>query len=97
MFAAHLVKSIAAHSSTRLHLFICPENIVIDESMAPVFLHYGVKESVPPYEKNDERTLQETKALIAAAVEPKYSFEQYYQFTNSIEIMPIVERYNECS
>lgn len=92
MFAAHLVKAVAAHSSKRLHLFVCPENIVIDESMTPTFLHYGVKESVPPYEKNDEQTLRETKALIAAAIEPKYSFEQYYQFSDSIERTGIVEK-----
>lgn len=90
MFAAHLVKAVAAHSSKRLHLFVCPENIVIDESMTPTFLHYGVKESVPPYEKNDEQTLREMKALIAAAIEPKYSFEQYYQFSDSIERTGIV-------
>ena len=92
MFAAHLVKAVAAHSSNRLHLFVCPENIVIDESMTPTFLHYGVKESVPPYEKNDERTFRETKALIAAAVEPKYTFEQYYQFPDSIDRTPVVEK-----
>mgnify|MGYP003407830840 CR=1 FL=1 len=92
MFAMHLVKAVADHSSKRLHLFVCPENIVIDESMTPTFLHYGVKESVPPYEKNDEQTLRETKALIAAAIEPKYSFEQYYQFSDSIERTGIVEK-----
>lgn len=92
MFAAHLVKVVVAHSSNRLHLFVCPENMVVDESMTPIFLHYGVKESVPPYEKNSERTLRETKALIAAAIEPKYSFEQYYQFSDSIERTAIVEK-----
>lgn len=92
MFAAHLVKAVAAHSSIRLHLVVCPENIVIDESMTPTFLHYGVKESVPPYEKNDERTFREAKALIAAAVEPKYTFEQYYQFPDSIDRTPVVEK-----
>lgn len=92
MFAANLVKAVAAHSSNRLHLFICPENIVIDESMTPTFLHYGVKESVPPYEKNDERTFRETKALVAAAVEPKYTFEQYYQFSDSVNRTPEVEK-----
>ena len=92
MFAAHLVKSVIAHSSNRLHLLVCPENIVIDDSMAPTFLHYGVKESVPPYEKNPARTLHETKALIAAAVEPKYSFMEYYQFAESIERTPVVEK-----
>lgn len=92
MFAAHLVKAVMSHTSSRLHLLVCPENIVIDESMTPTFLHYGVKESVPPYEKNDERTLRETKTLIVAAIEPKYSFEQYYQFSESIKRTPIVEK-----
>ena len=92
MFASHLVKKVFNQSSNRLHVFVCPENILIDESMTPIFLHYGVKESVPPYEKDEVRTLREVKALIAAVVEPKYSFEQYYEYTDSIDLTPITEK-----
>lgn len=92
MFASHLTNEVMRHSSNRLHLFICPENILIDESMMPIFLHYGLKESVPPYEKDEIRNLRELKALIASVVEPKHSFEQYYEFADSIEQTPIIEK-----
>lgn len=86
MFASNVLKSIIMHSSNRLHAILCPENILIDESLTPYFLHYGVKESIPPYERDDERLMLETKATIAAAIEPKYTFEQYIQFSKSIEL-----------
>lgn len=92
MFASHLTNEVMRHSSNRLHLFICPENILIDESMMPIFLHYGLKESVPPYEKDEIRNLRELKALIASVVEPKHSFEQYYEFADSIVQTPIIEK-----
>ncbi|RKJ71641.1 type VII secretion protein EssB, partial [Butyricicoccus sp. 1XD8-22] len=66
MVASNVMKSIMMHSSNRLHAILCPENILIDESLTPYFLHYGVKESIPPYERDDKRLLQETKATIAA-------------------------------
>lgn len=91
IFASQLLKKIMSHSSNRLHLIVCPENILIDESFTPYFLHYGVKESIPPYERNDTRIWKETKAIIAAIVDNQYSFEQYMQFSKSIQLSPIVE------
>ena len=72
MFASKVLRFIMLHQSNRLHLIVCPENILIDESLTAYFLHYGVKESIPPYERNKERLWAETKAIIAAAVQPKY-------------------------
>ena len=80
MFASRILRSIMLHKSNRLHLIVCPENILIDESLTAYFLHYGVKESIPPYERNKERLWDETKAIIAAAIQPKYKFDQYIQF-----------------
>lgn len=91
MFAANVMKSIMMHSSNRLHVILCPENILIDESLTPYFLHYGVKESIPPYERDDKRLWQETKATIAALVEPQFTFEQYIQFSKSIELSAMAE------
>ena len=91
IFASQLLKKIMSHSSNRLHLIVCPENILIDESFTPYFLHYGVKESIPPYERNDTIIWKETKAIIAAIVDNQYSFEQYMQFSKSIQLSPIVE------
>lgn len=91
MFASQVLKVQSRHSLNRLHLIICPENLLIDESLMPYFLHYGVKESIPPYEKDSDRIWRETKALVAAAIDPKYTFEQYIQFSQSIELSPIAE------
>lgn len=92
MFASQVLKVQSRHSFNRLHLIVCPENVLIDESLMPYFLHYGVKESIPPYEKESNRIWNETKALIAAAIDPKYTFEQYIQFSQSIELSPIAEK-----
>ena len=92
MFASQVLKVQSRHSFNRLHLIVCPENVLIDESLMPYFLHYGVKESIPPYEKDSNRIWNETKALIAAAIDPKYTFEQYIQFSQSIELSPIAEK-----
>lgn len=92
MFASHVLRFIMLHKSSRLHLIVCPENILIDESLKAYFLHYGVKESLPPYERNPEQLWEETKALIAAAVQPKYKFDQYIQFSKSIELSTIAAK-----
>lgn len=95
MFASKVLRFIMLHQSNRLHLIVCPENILIDESLTAYFLHYGVKESIPPYERNKERLWAETKAIIAAAVQPKYKFDQYIQFSKSIELSPVAVKIME--
>lgn len=95
MFASKVLRFIMLHQSNRLHLIVSPENILIDESLTAYFLHYGVKESIPPYERNKERLWAETKAIIAAAVQPKYKFDQYIQFSKSIELSPVAVKIME--
>ncbi|UOK58016.1 hypothetical protein MGI18_00420 [Bacillus sp. OVS6] len=77
------------HSLSRLHLIICPENILFDQSFTPYFLHYGVMESIPPYEQAGDRLWQELKACAAAAVDSKYTFEQYLKFNETLDISPV--------
>lgn len=86
IFASQLVKAVKNHAFPRLHLFICPENILIDESLSPHFLHYGVKESLPPYERDFKREWSELKAAVATAVDDKFSFEQFLHFNQTIEL-----------
>ncbi|NMH73174.1 type VII secretion protein EssB [Bacillus sp. RO2] len=88
IFASQLIKSVRNHSLSRLHLLICPENMVVDESLTPYFLHYGVMESLPPYEKESEKLWQETKAVIAAAIDGKYSFKEYLKLYQTLELSP---------
>lgn len=86
IFAAQLLNKVKNHSLTRLHLVVCPENILVDDGVTPYFLHYGVKESLPPYEKNEEQLFQELKATIAEVVDRKYGFIQYLQLHETIEL-----------
>ncbi|MFC0190214.1 type VII secretion protein EssB [Fictibacillus aquaticus] len=88
IFAHQLVKKVKAHSLTRIHLIVCPENIVFDESLTPSFLHYGVKESIPPYEKDKEKLWQELKAATALAIDGKYTFQDYLKFHETLDLSP---------
>ncbi|WP_158555898.1 type VII secretion protein EssB [Peribacillus glennii] len=86
IFAHQLIKKIENHTLDRLNLVICPENIVFDASFTPYLLHYGVKESIPPYNKDQERLLQETKATISEIVDGQHSFDQYFQYHQTLKL-----------
>lgn len=88
IFSSLLLKQVLNHPYSRLHLIVCPENIVVDESLMPNFLHYGVKECLPPYEKRPEKHWLELKAAMATAVDRKYSFQDYLKLHETIELSP---------
>lgn len=77
-FAFNLLNSIDQHNLPRVNLVICPENILISKGLVPHFIHYGVKESIPPYEKESKITWNELKATIACIVDNKYDFNTYF-------------------
>ncbi|KUP09450.1 hypothetical protein Q75_00570 [Bacillus coahuilensis p1.1.43] len=84
--AFHLVQKVQQHSLSRLQLIVCPENVAFDQGFTPHFIHYGVKESIPPYEKDSERLLKETKATVAAIIDPKSSFMEYFKFHETLKM-----------
>ncbi|MFD9628296.1 type VII secretion protein EssB [Peribacillus muralis] len=81
-----VVKKVRYHQLTRLMLAVCPENIVFDSSLSPHFLHYGVRDSLPPYEQNQDVLFQETKALISALVDGQQSFEEYLHYHQTLKL-----------
>ncbi|AMM91486.1 hypothetical protein UP17_01835 [Peribacillus simplex] len=81
-----IVKKIRNHELTRLQLVVCPENIVFDPSLTPYFLHYGVKDSMPPCEHNHDELFQETKATISALVDGQYTFEEYLLYYKTLKL-----------
>ena len=85
LFAYQLVKAVEEHSIKRLHLIVAPENIVFDKGLTPKFLHYGVKESIPPYEHDEERLFNEVKAAAALAVDGQFTFEEYLKYSETIK------------
>ncbi|MEG7356001.1 type VII secretion protein EssB [Bacillus inaquosorum] len=83
-FAYQLVQAIQQHNLSRLNVIVAPENIVFDKGLTPYFLHYGVKESIPPYEHDEERVWRELKAAAALAVDGAFAFEEYLKFNETL-------------
>ncbi|MFJ7680084.1 type VII secretion protein EssB [Peribacillus sp. NPDC097206] len=86
MASHQMINKIRRHELTRLRVIVCPENLVFDRSFTPYFLHYGVKESLPPYEENANQLFQETKATIAALVDSQYTFDQYLLYHKTLKL-----------
>ncbi|MFJ7932756.1 type VII secretion protein EssB [Sporosarcina sp. NPDC096371] len=89
IFAYQLVEKVRTHAYPRLNLVICPENIVYSTGMTPYFIHYGVMESLPPFEENTERNWLELKATVAAAVDSSRTFEEYVKYHETLELKEI--------
>lgn len=89
MFAYQLVEKVSSHAYPRLNLIVCPENIVYNRGMEPVFLYYGVMGSLPPFETNEERTWLETKAVVASAIDNSFTFEEYLKYSEILELKEI--------
>ena len=92
MVSYKIVQQAESHSLSRIHLLVCPENIVLDQGLNPTFLHYGVKESLPPYEKNSDQLLKEVKATVAAIVDKQFSFEQYVHYFETLKLNDFTTR-----
>lgn len=90
--AYKVVQKAEIHSLSRIHLLVCPENIVLDQGLNPYFLHFGVKESLPPYEKNSDQLLKEVKATVAAIIDKQYSFEQYVQYFETLKLSDFTKK-----
>lgn len=86
MFAYQLVEKVYSHPYPRLNLIVSPENIVYSRGMDPIFLYYGVLGSLPPFETNEERVWLETKAVVAAAIDGSFTFEEYLKYSEILEL-----------
>ncbi|MGE6629928.1 type VII secretion protein EssB [Bacillus sp. NPDC077027] len=86
LFSYQLVDAVRKHDVKRLHLIVSPENIVFNKGLTPAFLHYGVKESIPPYETDSDRLLQEVKAVVLRAVDHEFSFIEYLKYSDTLKL-----------
>lgn len=89
IFAYQLVEKVRTHAYSRLSVVICPENIVYNTGMTPFFIHYGVMDSLPPFEKNEERVWLETKAVVAAVVDGTRTFEEYVKYHEALDLKTV--------
>ncbi|MBY8911227.1 type VII secretion protein EssB [Bacillus sp. YC2] len=87
-FAYRLVQAVKQHKLKRLNLIAAPENIVFDKALTPYFLHYGVKESLPPYEEDGQRVWKELKAAAALAADGAFTFEEYLKYNETLSFSP---------
>lgn len=88
-FAYNVLQTIRNHALQRMKLTISPGNILYDQGLVPHFLHYGVSESIPPYEEDEEQLWLETKALIAVIADNKNDFATYLSHYKTKEIPAI--------
>ena len=89
MLGYQLVEKVYSHPYPRLNLIVCPENIVYSKAVEPMFLYYGVLGSLPPYETDEERLWLETKAVVAAAIDDSFTFEEYLKYSEILELKEI--------
>ncbi|MED4905416.1 type VII secretion protein EssB [Parageobacillus thermoglucosidasius] len=89
--AYQLVTKVKNHSRRRFILIVCPENLVFDHGLEPFFLHVGIKESLPPYEPDEARLLQEVKATVLALTDGQYQFEEYLKFHETLKYSAIAK------
>ncbi len=92
LIAYRIAQKVNSHNLTRIHLFVCPENIVLDKGLNPYILHFGVKESLPPYEKNSDQLLKEVKATIASIIDKQYTFTQYIHHFETLKLSSFTEK-----
>ncbi|MBM7649223.1 type VII secretion protein EssB [Bacillus ectoiniformans] len=86
IFMDQLIKKVQRHSYHRLIPVVCPENIMFDSSFTPYFLHYGVIDSLPPYEREENDLFSEVKATLAAIIDDKHKFNDYLRFQGTIKL-----------
>lgn len=79
----------------RLHPIVSPENIVFHQGLATAFLHYGVKESIPPYETDEHRLLKEVKAVILRVVDHEYQFQEYVAYSETLKLSELAKEISE--
>ncbi|HLS34973.1 MAG TPA: type VII secretion protein EssB [Bacillota bacterium] len=82
----NLLKLVENHSISRLHIVMCPCNILYGTGLIPHVIHYGVTESIPPYEKEKEILWLELKSVIAYIVDKTFEFDTYLDHFETIDL-----------
>lgn len=89
MLGYQVVEKVYSHPYPRLNLIVCPENIIFSKALEPMFLYYGVLGSLPPYETDESRLWLETKAVVAAAIDNSFTFEEYLKYSEILELKEV--------
>ncbi|KIL49079.1 type VII secretion protein EssB [Jeotgalibacillus campisalis] len=94
-FALRLVYFAEQKRSKRLHPIYSPDNIILDRSNSPYLLHYGVENSLPPYENDRELQFNEVKATILYAIDSSKTFKDYLNLHHTMQLTPVMKELRE--
>lgn len=97
IFASNLIRFFEHYQPARLIPVCFPENLFFTTGFQPVFLHYGVKDSLPPLSYEEEAALQQVKAVIATLFDASNSFDTYVKFDFAAKSTRFVKDLFRCS
>ncbi|WP_332238747.1 type VII secretion protein EssB [Sporolactobacillus sp. KGMB 08714] len=80
IFSSNLIRFFENGGHSRIVPICFPENLFFSPGFQPAFLHYGVRDSLPPVAFDEEKTLQHVRAVIALLFDPSNSFDTYVKF-----------------
>ena len=64
--------------STRITIFLHPDNLSWDDNLMPSIIHRGIRDLVPPFEVNEAAFFQQYKCLAVAMFSKQFSFNELY-------------------
>ncbi|MFC0015755.1 MULTISPECIES: type VII secretion protein EssB [Allobacillus] len=64
---------------SRLSFVLHPANIVFDHSLRPYVIYRGMRDSIPPFDLDEEEFLKQLKCFSIAIMSSKYSFDDLYK------------------
>ncbi len=64
---------------SRVTFDIHPNNVVFDHSLRPHVIYRGLRDSIPPFDMDEDEFLKQLKCLSIALMSTKYTFDDLYQ------------------
>ncbi|GIN98947.1 ESX secretion system protein YukC [Siminovitchia terrae] len=87
LFVAHaLIQKVIQHDHDILHLIVSPENVLVSDGLEVTFIHYGVKDSIPPYEKTPDRLFFELRTTLLVLLDGNYRFNEYMNHHDTLKL-----------
>ncbi|RYL87260.1 type VII secretion protein EssB [Sporolactobacillus sp. THM19-2] len=97
IFASNLIRFFACYRNQRVIPSCFPENIFFTPGFEPVFLHYGIKDSLPPVSYQEEESLRQVKAVVALLFDPVHPFDTYLKFDFAAKTTRFVKDILRCT
>ncbi|SDB95790.1 type VII secretion protein EssB [Shouchella lonarensis] len=86
LIANNVIHKVAQHEHDRLHLMVSPENILVDKGLGVTFIHYGVRDSLPIYEKDINKLFVELRTTLLVLVDGAHHFNEYLNYRDTLKL-----------